>query len=112
MAVKKLGNGRWEASYRDPAGKERIKRHRTRAEADRWLASVKADLQRGEYVEPGLARTRSRSGPISGCRRLSTSSSRRKSTTRLLSATTCCQRLRHGRSRPSSKSTFAGSSRR
>lgn len=57
MAVKKLANGRWEASYRDPAGKEHIKRHRTRAEADRWLAGVKADMQRGEYVEPRLART-------------------------------------------------------
>lgn len=56
MAVKKLTNGKWEASYRDPAGKEHIKRHRTRAEADRWLASVKADMQRGEYVEPRLAR--------------------------------------------------------
>ena len=57
MAIKKLPNGRWEASYRDPLGKERVKRHRTRAEADRWLASVKADLQRGDYVEPRLART-------------------------------------------------------
>lgn len=56
MAVKKVPNGRWEASYRDPLGKERIKRHRTRAEADRWLATVKTDLQRGEYVEPRLAR--------------------------------------------------------
>jgi integrase len=57
MAVKKLPNGRWEASYRDPAGKEHIKRHRTRAEADRWLATVKTDIQRGEYVEPRLARS-------------------------------------------------------
>ena len=57
MAIKKLANGRWEASYRDPLGKERVKRRRRRAEADRWLASVKADLQRGDYVEPRLART-------------------------------------------------------
>lgn len=57
MAVKKLPNGRWEASYRDPLGKERIRRHRTRAEADRWLATVKTDLQRGEYVEPRLNRS-------------------------------------------------------
>lgn len=57
MAVKKLPNGRWEASYRDPLGKERTRRHRTRAEADRWLATVKTDLRRGDYVEPRLART-------------------------------------------------------
>src|SRR3954466_4973296 len=57
MAVKKLANGRGGASYRDPSRKERIKRHRTRVDADRWLASVKADMQRGEYVEPRLART-------------------------------------------------------
>jgi len=58
MAIRKLPNGKWEASYRDPAGRERIKRHSTRAEADRWLATVKASLARGDYVEPRLARER------------------------------------------------------
>lgn len=37
MAVKKLPNGRWEASYRDPQRRERVKVFRTRAESDRWL---------------------------------------------------------------------------
>jgi hypothetical protein len=46
VAVKKLANGRWEDSYRDPLGKEHIKRHRTRAEADRWLATVKSRCSR------------------------------------------------------------------
>src|SRR4051812_13592194 len=44
MAIRKLNNGRWEASYRDPAGREKIKRHRTRAEADRWLAAMKSNI--------------------------------------------------------------------
>lgn len=56
MAIKKLPNGRWEASYRDPAGRERVKHHRTRTEADRWLTAVKNDLNRGDYIDPRLAR--------------------------------------------------------
>lgn len=58
MGVKKLPTGGWEASYRDSLGRERVKRHRTRAAADRWLAAVKTDLQRGEYIDPHLARSR------------------------------------------------------
>lgn len=57
VAVKKLENGRWEAVYRDPSGRERSKRHRTRAEADRWLTSVKNEIHRGDYVDPTLGRT-------------------------------------------------------
>lgn len=56
MAIKKLPNGRWEASYRDPTGKERIKHLRTRAEADRFLISTKTDLLRGDYVDRKLGR--------------------------------------------------------
>lgn len=58
MAIKKLPNGRWEASYRDPRRKERVRIFRTRAEADRWLSIVKTDVARGEYVDPRLARSR------------------------------------------------------
>lgn len=58
MAVKKLPNGRWEASYRDPQRRERVKVFRTRAESDRWLATVKTDVARGEYIDPHLARSR------------------------------------------------------
>lgn len=56
MAIKKLPNGRWEASYRDPAGRERVKHHRTRIEADRWLAAVKHQLHGGDYIDPRLGR--------------------------------------------------------
>jgi integrase len=57
VAIRKLPNGRWEASYRDPTGQERIKHHRTRAEADRWLSAVKTNMARGDYVDPRLTRT-------------------------------------------------------
>ena len=57
MAVKKLPNGRWEASYRDPQRKERVRVFATRRDADRWLANVKADVARGDYVDPRLARS-------------------------------------------------------
>ncbi len=56
MAIKKLSNGCWEASYRDPAGRERVKHHRTRTEADRWLTTVKDQLHRGDYVDPRSGR--------------------------------------------------------
>jgi integrase len=56
VAIKRLANGSWEASYRDASGKERIKHTRTRAEADRFLATVKTDLIRGEYVDRKLGR--------------------------------------------------------
>lgn len=58
MAVKKLANGRWEASYRDPQRKERVRVFGTRRGADQWLSSVKSDVVRGEYVDPRLARSR------------------------------------------------------
>ena len=58
MAVKKLPTGRWEASYRDPQRRERVRYFRTRSEADRWLSTVKTDVARGEYVDPRLARSR------------------------------------------------------
>ena len=60
MAVKKLANGKWEASYRDPRGKERVRTFATRRDADRWLATVKTDVARGDYIDPRLARSRFR----------------------------------------------------
>ncbi len=57
MAVKKLPNGHWEASYRDNRQRERVKIFPTRREADRWLSTIKTDVARGEYVDPRLARS-------------------------------------------------------
>jgi integrase len=56
MAIKKLPNGRWEASYRDPTGRERVKHHRTRADADRWLAGIKSQLNTGDFIDPRRGR--------------------------------------------------------
>jgi integrase len=56
VAIKRLPNGRWEASYRDASGKEKVKYHQTRAAADRFLATVKSDLLRGDYVDRKLGR--------------------------------------------------------
>src|SRR4051812_5163309 len=57
MAVRRLPNGRWEASYRDAGRRERVRRFSTRRAADDWLAGVKADIHRGEYIDPRLGRT-------------------------------------------------------
>jgi integrase len=56
MAIKKLPNGRWEASYRDPTGRERVKHHRTRADADRWLTGIKSQLNTGDFIDPRRGR--------------------------------------------------------
>ena len=56
--VRRLPSGRYEASYLDEHGK----RHQgetpflTYGAADQFLATVEADLLRGEWVDPALAR--------------------------------------------------------
>lgn len=58
MAVRKLANGKWEASYRDPQRRERVRTFPTRREADRWRSTMKTDVARGDYVDPRLSRSR------------------------------------------------------
>ncbi len=43
---------KWEARYRDAAGKSRSKSFRTKREAEAFLARTTADLQRGAWVDP------------------------------------------------------------
>jgi integrase len=52
----KSGNG-WEARYRDPLGHERARTFRTKREAEQFLGRQSADIQRGDYLDPRLART-------------------------------------------------------
>ena len=52
----KSGRG-WEARYRDRLGKERARTFATKREAERFLARQSADMQRGDYLDPRLART-------------------------------------------------------
>lgn len=47
---------RWRVRYRDPTGRERSRSFARRADADRFLATVQADLVRGEWTDPRLAR--------------------------------------------------------
>lgn len=50
-------DGRWRARYRDPEGRERARHFARKADAERWLATMLADLARGGYVDPAAART-------------------------------------------------------
>lgn len=49
-------SGKWRARYRDAPGKEHARHFDRKVDADRWLASVKTALARGEWVDPALAR--------------------------------------------------------
>jgi integrase len=56
--VRRPRGGRgWEARYRGSDGCERSRSFRTKGEAQRFLAGVEAQLQRGEWRDPALART-------------------------------------------------------
>lgn len=43
---------RWQARYRDPAGRERTKTFRRKLDAQRWLDEKTADMLTGRYVDP------------------------------------------------------------
>jgi integrase len=52
------GEVRYEAAYRDPAGKERQRTFRRKTDAERFLTTVEADKLRGEWVDPRLGKVR------------------------------------------------------
>ena len=54
--VRKLDNGRWEARYRAPDGRERARRFSTKRAANDHLAQVRTDLHRGTWVDPSAGR--------------------------------------------------------
>ena len=47
---------RYEVRYRDPDGSERSRTFRTRREADRFLTTTAAELDRGTWIDPKSAR--------------------------------------------------------
>ena len=49
-------NGGYEASYRAPNGRERTRRFRRLADAERWLALQRGDMARGTHVDPGAGK--------------------------------------------------------
>lgn len=56
-AVELLPSGRWRARYTGPDGRQRSgpTTFPTRADADRWLTVVRADMLRGQWSSPELA---------------------------------------------------------
>jgi len=52
----KSGTG-WEARHRDSTGNERARTFRTKRDAELFLGRQSADMQRGDYLDPRLART-------------------------------------------------------
>jgi integrase len=57
-SVRRLPSGRWQARYRDAAGKSHTapETFTTRPEATRFLAQVETDLARGEWTDPRAGR--------------------------------------------------------
>lgn len=50
-------SGRWQVRYRDPSGRQRAKNFDRRHDAERFQATVVADVVRGEYLDPRLGKT-------------------------------------------------------
>jgi integrase len=46
------GNGSWLAYWRDPSGKQHKKSFARKADAQRWLDQLQAELHRGRYIDP------------------------------------------------------------
>jgi integrase len=56
-SIQKMTNGRYRARYRDPAGKEHLKRFALRRDAQRWLDQETAKIETGSWVSPKTAKT-------------------------------------------------------
>ncbi len=51
-SIRRRNSGRWQARYRDPSGRLHARMFGTRSDAARYLAGVRADLDRGEWFDP------------------------------------------------------------
>jgi len=49
-------SGRWEARYRDPAGRQRTKTFATKGDARAYLAAAETDVLRGQWIDPAGGR--------------------------------------------------------
>ena len=49
-------DGRWQARWRDPSGRQRKKSFRRRVDAQKWLDQHLAEMHRGQYVDPSGSR--------------------------------------------------------
>ena len=50
-------SGKWQVRYRDPTGRERSQNFDRNFDAERFAATVTADVYRGDYLDPLLGRT-------------------------------------------------------
>ena len=57
-SIEKTDTKRWRARYRDPSGRSRSRTFDTKAEAQRFLNGVGADMQRGQWVDPAMGTTK------------------------------------------------------
>lgn len=53
--IRKTG-ARWQARYRDPAGREVAKRFDRKVDAERWLTARAAEMLDGSYIDPAASR--------------------------------------------------------
>jgi len=51
-SVRRLPSGRWQARFRDPGGHPHTKTFGTRADAARYLAAARVDIDRGDWFDP------------------------------------------------------------
>ena len=50
-------SGRWQVRYREADGRERSKTFNRKPDAQRFAATVTADIARGEYLDPTAGKT-------------------------------------------------------
>lgn len=50
--AKDAASGAWLARWRDPSGRQRKKSFRRKVDAERFLAGLAADMNRGAYIDP------------------------------------------------------------
>jgi integrase len=53
--VRNDGTVAWQARYRDPDGRQRAKEFARKVDAERFLATTKADIARGQWINPAEA---------------------------------------------------------
>lgn len=55
-SIRRRDSGRYQARYRDPAGRVHTRMFATRGDAARYLAGTRADLDRGDWFDPSAGR--------------------------------------------------------
>jgi integrase len=54
--IRRAPSGRWQARWRDPGGRHRVKTFRLKADAERFLVSIEDSMHRGAYHDPNAGR--------------------------------------------------------